>query len=96
MFIIIYLNIIFFFWNRFNEESSMVISGSRDNLVMLWDVRSKMLEPVQCLNEAKDSISSVRISNHEILTASFDGKIRRYDIRVGEMYADYIGGKLIY
>lgn len=95
-FIIIYLNIMFFFWYRFNEESSMIISGSRDNLVMLWDVRSKMLEPVQCLNEAKDSISSVRISNHEILTASFDGKIRRYDIRVGEIYADYIGGKLIY
>ncbi|KAG9434266.1 WD repeat domain-containing protein 83 [Apis mellifera carnica] len=80
---------------RFNEESSMIISGSRDNLVMLWDVRSKMLEPVQCLNEAKDSISSVRISNHEILTASFDGKIRRYDIRVGEIYADYIGDAVI-
>ncbi|XP_060826746.1 WD repeat domain-containing protein 83 [Bombus pascuorum] len=76
---------------RFNEESSMVISGSRDNSVMLWDVRSKTLEPAQCLNEAKDSVSSVRVSDHEILTASFDGKIRRYDIRVGELYTDYMG-----
>lgn len=76
---------------RFNEESSMVVSGSRDNSVMLWDVRSKAFEPVQCLGEAKDSISSVRISDHEILSSSFDGKIRRYDIRVGEMYADYMG-----
>ena len=70
----------------------MVVSGSRDNLVMLWDVKSKALEPVQCLNDAKDSVSSVRVSDHEILTASFDGKIRRYDIRVGELYTDYMGG----
>ncbi|XP_076235496.1 WD repeat domain-containing protein 83 [Calliopsis andreniformis] len=76
---------------RFNEESSMIISGSRDNSVMCWDVRSKAQEPAQCLSEAKDSISSVRVSDHEILTSSFDGKIRRYDIRVGEMYADYMG-----
>ncbi|XP_076379224.1 WD repeat domain-containing protein 83 isoform X1 [Megalopta genalis] len=76
---------------RFNEESTMAISGSRDNSVMCWDVRSKALDPVQCLGEAKDSISSVRVSDHEILTASFDGKIRRYDIRVGELYADYMG-----
>lgn len=76
---------------RFNEESSMVISGSRDNTVMCWDARSKAQEPVQTLSDAKDSISSIRISDHEILSASFDGKIRRYDIRVGEMYADYTG-----
>lgn len=61
---------------------------------MLWDVRSRVLEPVQCLNEAKDSISSVRVSDHEILTSSFDGKIRRYDIRIGEMNADYMGGEI--
>ncbi|KAK2587387.1 hypothetical protein KPH14_003103 [Odynerus spinipes] len=75
---------------RYNEESSMVISGSRDNTVMCWDIKSKSTDPVQCLNEAKDSISSVRISDHEILSASFDGKIRRYDIRVGQMYSDYM------
>ncbi|XP_043278030.1 WD repeat domain-containing protein 83 isoform X2 [Venturia canescens] len=73
---------------RFNEESSMIISGSRDNSVMCWDVRSKQQDPVQTLDEAKDAISSVRVSDHEILTASFDGHIRRYDIRVGELSAD--------
>ncbi|KAG7202840.1 hypothetical protein KM043_009993 [Ampulex compressa] len=76
---------------RFNEESSMIVSGSRDNSVMCWDVRSKAQEAAQSLNEAKDAISSVRVSDHEILTGSFDGKIRRYDIRVGEMCADYMG-----
>ncbi|XP_076665999.1 WD repeat domain-containing protein 83 [Andrena cerasifolii] len=76
---------------RFNEESSMAVSGSRDNSVMCWDVRSRGHDPAQCLSGAKDSISSVRVSDHEILTSSFDGKIRRYDIRVGEMYGDYMG-----
>ncbi|XP_012280432.1 WD repeat domain-containing protein 83 [Orussus abietinus] len=76
---------------RFNEESSMAVSGSRDNAVMCWDIRSKSFEPTQVLKEAKDSISSVRVSDHEILSGSFDGRIRRYDIRVGEVLTDYIG-----
>lgn len=70
----------------------MVISGSRDNSVMCWDVRSRAQEAVQILREAKDTISSVRVTDHEILSASFDGKIRRYDIRVGEVLTDYLGG----
>ncbi|XP_044020247.1 WD repeat domain-containing protein 83 [Aphidius gifuensis] len=76
---------------RFNEESSMAISGSRDNSVMFWDMRSKSITPVQTLNDAKDSISSIRISDHEILSASYDCKIRRYDIRVGQLSTDCLG-----
>jgi len=79
--------------HRFNEESSIIVSGSRDNSVMCWDGRSKAQEAVQSLNDAKDSISSVRVSDHEILSGSFDGKIRTYDIRVGELCEDYMGGK---
>ncbi|XP_070167880.1 WD repeat domain-containing protein 83 isoform X2 [Polyergus mexicanus] len=75
---------------KFNEESSMIISGSRDNSVMCWDARSKAQEAVQSLNDAKDSISSIRVSDHEILSASFDGKVRTYDIRIGELCADYM------
>lgn len=71
----------------------MIISGSRDNNVMCWDRRSKAQEAVQILSDAKDSISSVRVSDHEVLSASFDGKVRTYDIRVGELYTDFMGGK---
>lgn len=70
----------------------MVVSGSRDNSTMCWDVRSRAQEAVQSLREAKDAISSVRVTDHEILTASFDSKIRRYDIRVGEVFTDCMGG----
>lgn len=61
---------------------------------MCWDGRSKTQEAVQILNDAKDSISSVRVTNHEILSASFDGKIRIYDIRIGELRTDFMGGKI--
>ncbi|XP_066594428.1 WD repeat domain-containing protein 83 isoform X2 [Prorops nasuta] len=76
---------------KFNEESTMAISGSRDNSVMCWDIRSRAQDPVQTLSDAKDAISSIRISDHEILSASFDGKIRRYDIRVGQLSTDNMG-----
>ncbi|XP_051158746.1 WD repeat domain-containing protein 83 [Leptopilina boulardi] len=76
---------------RYNEESSMVVSGSRDNSVMCWDVRSRAQDPAQTLNDAKDSISSVKVSDYEILSSSFDCKIRRYDMRNGELLTDYMG-----
>lgn len=76
---------------RYNEESSMVVSGSRDNSVMCWDVRSRAQDPAQTLSDAKDSISSVKVSDHEILSSSFDCKIRRYDLRNGELLTDFIG-----
>lgn len=76
---------------RFNEMSTIIISGSQDNSVMLWDVRSRALTPIQVLPDAKDSISTVRISNHEILAASYDNKIRRYDIREGRLVTDCMG-----
>lgn len=71
----------------------MAISGSRDNSVMCWDIRSRSLEPAQHMTDAKDAISSLRVTDHEILASSFDCKIRRYDIRTGELFTDYLGGK---
>lgn len=32
---------------RFNEESSVAVSGSLDNCVMCWDARSRSNEPIQ-------------------------------------------------
>ncbi|XP_046469083.1 WD repeat domain-containing protein 83 [Neodiprion pinetum] len=76
---------------RFNEESTMAISGSHDNSVMCWDIRSRSQDPVQTLREAKDTVSSIRVTDHEILAASYDSRIRRYDIRIGELLVDYVG-----
>lgn len=77
---------------KFNEESTLAISGSHDNTVMMWDLKSRRNEPIQTLNDAKDCVNSIQVTDHEIITGSVDCSIRRYDIRVGQMFADFVGG----
>ena len=74
----------------FNEESTVVVSGSVDNSVRCWDCRSRKNQPIQTLGEAKDTITSVQASDQEIVTSSIDGFVRRYDLRRGQMHADNI------
>ncbi|GBP65689.1 WD repeat domain-containing protein 83 [Eumeta japonica] len=81
---------------RFNEESTMAVSGSVDNSVIIWDVASRRLDPVQTLKDAKDSVTSVQVTDHEILTCSVDCHVRLYDIRMGKMTADYVGNIITY
>ncbi|CAH0404043.1 unnamed protein product [Chilo suppressalis] len=76
---------------KFNEESSMAVSGSVDNTVAFWDIVSRRQEPVQVLKDAKDTITSIQVTDHEILTCSVDCHVRLYDIRVGKMLSDLIG-----
>ncbi|NXQ40700.1 WDR83 protein, partial [Catharus fuscescens] len=70
--------------------------GSIDSTVRCWDCRSRRPDPVQLLDEAKDGISSVKLSAHEILTGSVDGRVRRYDLRAGQLCSDYIGSDVCF
>ncbi|NXK15776.1 WDR83 protein, partial [Herpetotheres cachinnans] len=79
---------------QFNEEATIVVSGSIDSTIRCWDCRSRRPDPVQVLDEAKDGISSVKVSDHEILSGSVDGRVRRYDLRAGQLYSDYIGSPI--
>ncbi|NXW53290.1 WDR83 protein, partial [Eurystomus gularis] len=79
---------------QFNEEATVIVSGSIDSTVRCWDCRSRRPDPVQVLDEAKDGVSSVKVSDHEILTGSVDGRVRRYDLRAGQLYSDYIGSPI--
>lgn len=36
---------------------------------------------------------SVAVNDHEILTGSADNRVRRYDLRQGQMYLDFVGSK---
>lgn len=76
---------------KFNEDSSVAISGSRDNTVQCFDIRSRALEPMQTLKEAKDCITGLFVTEHKIISSSLDGCIRHYDLRAGEMTCDKIG-----
>jgi mitogen-activated protein kinase organizer 1 len=46
------------------------------------------------LKDAKDSVSSLIVTDHEIITGSLDARIRSYDIRQGTVTEDYVGGEI--
>jgi len=48
---------------QFNEDSSVVISGSIDGTVRCWDVRSKRYEPIQ--------VSCHHISKKQMIVPSY-------------------------
>ena len=69
----------------------MKLAGSFDATVRLWDCKSQSTKPIQVLDESKDSVSSLHIAGHEIVTGSVDGRVRLYDLRMGQIYVDVIG-----
>jgi mitogen-activated protein kinase organizer 1 len=77
---------------RFNlVDSNMLISGSIDGKVKLWDLRARSFEPVQDLEDFKDSVTYIDLNNEQILVSCLDKHLRLYDIRYGKLYCDYIG-----
>ncbi|KAL8755710.1 MAG: hypothetical protein Q9199_003453 [Rusavskia elegans] len=73
------------------EEGSVVVSGSFDATVRLWDCKSQSTKPIQVFEDSKDSVSSLHVLGHEIVTGSVDGKLRLYDLRMGMVFVDTIG-----
>ncbi|KAL5022334.1 hypothetical protein ScPMuIL_001489 [Solemya velum] len=76
---------------KFNEESTVVLSGSIDCTIKAWDCRSRSTNPIQTMDDPKDSVTSLEVSDHEILAGSADGHIRRFDLRMGKLFVDTIG-----
>ena len=77
---------------RFNlEESNLIISGSIDGKVKIWDLRSKSFEHLQDIDDCKDSVTHIDISKQQILVSCLDKRVRLYDVRFGKMQCDYIG-----
>jgi mitogen-activated protein kinase organizer 1 len=76
-------------------DDSVIISGSFDASVRIWDTKSNSFKPIQVLADAKDSISAVMVNGregHEIVTGSVDGRVRYYDLRMGRMDTDVLPG----
>ena len=73
------------------EEGSVVVSGSYDATIRLWDCKSQSTKPIQILEDARDSVSSLHVVGHEIVTGSVDGRMRVYDLRMGMLFVDVIG-----
>ena len=71
-----------------NTDSTVLLSASYDQTVRLWDLRSNSYDPIQILDDFKDSVTSVQTTSYEIICGCVDGKIRVFDLRAGRMHAD--------
>jgi mitogen-activated protein kinase organizer 1 len=70
---------------NFNNDESILLSGSHDCSVRLWDLKSHSREPIQTLIDSSDSISRVLCNDNQITSISVDGNLRIYDIRIGKL-----------
>ena len=76
---------------QYNAECSVLVSGSYDRTVRCWDMRSRNTHPIQIITGSADSVSSVAMTAHEILSSSIDGQVRVYDMRAGRVSRDELG-----
>ena len=74
---------------KFNLESTLVISGSVDTTVRIFDCKSRSSrQSIQILNEAKDAISTLLVNDQQITSGCLDGKVRIYDLRKGQLFVE--------
>ncbi|KAJ2234440.1 hypothetical protein IWW45_003412 [Coemansia sp. RSA 485] len=78
-----------------NKEASVVVSGSFDKTVAVWDIRSMQHMPLQIMDDAKDGISCVAMTDTEVIAGSIDGSVRTYDIRAGKQVTDTMGQPVV-
>ncbi|KAI8933041.1 hypothetical protein NX059_009690 [Plenodomus lindquistii] len=73
------------------EGDSVVLTGSFDGSVKIWDTKSNAFKPIMTLSDAKDAITDVAVHDGDIVAASVDGRVRSYDIRMGRCEVDVVG-----
>ena len=78
-------------WGEERADCMSICVGSFDATVRIWDCKSSSMKPIQVLEEARDSVSSLHVVGHEIVTGCVDGRVRVYDLRMGMMFVDVIG-----
>lgn len=75
-------------------DESVLISGSFDASVRLWDTKAASMKPIQVFSEARDAVQAVLVSAArpaEVVAGSVDGRVRCYDIRMGRCVTDVLG-----
>lgn len=53
--------------------------------------RAQSRTPIQVLEEAKDAVQTLHVDATTIIAGSVDGYVRTYDLRKGELRADFVG-----
>ncbi|KAJ6107522.1 hypothetical protein N7523_008845 [Penicillium sp. IBT 18751x] len=74
------------------DGDSLVVSGSADTTINLWDTRSNAYKPIQTLTEASDTVSCLHVHgpSYSIASGSYDGHVRVYDVRTGKTTVDVL------
>lgn len=72
----------------FNQYDTVAFTASYDGTVKCWDLRSASRDPIQTMDDFKDSVTSLARTDVAILAGSVDGCVRMYDMRQGCMLAD--------
>ncbi|PYH87899.1 WD repeat protein [Aspergillus ellipticus CBS 707.79] len=74
------------------EGDSVVVTGSADTTINIWDTKSNSYKPIQTLTEARDTVSSlhVHMPSYSIASGSYDGHVRIYDLRMGGTTVDVL------
>ena len=73
------------------DDDSVIITGSLDGTLRIWDVKSNAYKPIMTFDDAKDSVTDIAIHDADIVASSVDGRVRSYDIRMGMCQVDVIG-----
>jgi mitogen-activated protein kinase organizer 1 len=79
----------------YNMQGNVIMSGSEDASAKIWDTRSHSSEPIQTLNQFKDTVISIKSSRDQIVAGSLDGVLRTFDIRCGALYIDNLKEPII-
>mmetsp|Transcript_30365 Transcript_30365/g.66754 ORF Transcript_30365/g.66754 Transcript_30365/m.66754 type:complete len:344 (+) Transcript_30365:120-1151(+) len=79
-----------------SSNAETFLSAGYDGKIYIFDGRSWNASPIQILDQATDSVTSVSVwqegaSASEIITASVDGVVRYYDLRMGQIRSDDVG-----
>jgi WD40 repeat protein len=80
---------------KIDEQSNVLVSGSYDKTVRIWDLRSGGKAELEFIDSFKDSVFSVDIANQKkmITAGSIDGTVKTFDLRHGKLFVDHIARK---
>ncbi|KAI6847264.1 WD40 repeat-like protein [Hortaea werneckii] len=73
---------------------AVVVSGSFDGMVKVWDSRARGDRAMMSWGEARDAVSSVFVRGCEVLVGSVDGRVRVYDLVSGCVDTDVLGASV--
>ena len=57
----------------------------------LWDLRARGFDPLQEIDDFKDSVTHIDLNNQQLLISCLDKRVRLYDLRFGRLQCDYMG-----